>query len=73
MYQKSSDGTKGIIAIVASAIMFGFTGFFIRFLTDTGLNVYSINFVEYLIGIVLIFIAANNTFLCIQLHHDCKC
>lgn len=54
MGQKLNDGTKGVIAIVTSATMYGFTGLFIRFLTGIGLNVYSINFVEYLIGIVLI-------------------
>lgn len=55
MNQKVSDKAKGVIAIVASATMYGFTGLFIRFLTGIGLNVYSINFVEYLIGIVIIF------------------
>lgn len=55
-----SNYAKGVIAIVISAIMYGFTGLFIRLLTDIGLNVYSINFVEYLIGIVLIsFIASR--------------
>lgn len=54
-----SNDAKGVIAIVISAIMYGFTGLFIRFLTNIGLNVYSINFVEYLIGIFLIYFIAS--------------
>lgn len=59
MDQKLSNDAKGVIAIFISAIMYGFTGLFIRLLTGIGLNVYSINFVEYLIGIVLIYFIAS--------------
>lgn len=59
MIQKLNTEAKGLIAIVASAFMFGFTGLFIRFLTGCGLNVYSINFVEYLIGIALIYLISK--------------
>lgn len=50
-----NDEIRGATAIMAAAIMYGFTGVFIRFLTGIGLNVYSINFVEFLFGVVLIF------------------
>ncbi|MDQ7839212.1 MAG: DMT family transporter [Thermodesulfobacteriota bacterium] len=59
MSQRLGDETKGVIAIVVSATMYGFTGLFIRFLTGIGLNVYSINFVEYLMGTVLIYFIAD--------------
>jgi len=54
-----SSEIKGATAIIAAAVMYGFTGVFIRFLTSTGLNVYSINFVEFLFGVVLIFFIAD--------------
>jgi drug/metabolite transporter (DMT)-like permease len=59
MIQKLNTEAKGLIAIVASAFMFGFTGLFIRLLTGCGLNVYSINFIEYLIGIPLILLISK--------------
>lgn len=54
-----SDSTKGIAAIVAAATIYGSTGVFIRFLTGLGLNVYSINFVELILGLPLILLAAR--------------
>lgn len=54
-----NSAAKGAIALTTAAIMYGFTGAFIRFLTSIGLNVYSINFVEFLFGAVLIFFIAD--------------
>jgi len=54
-----SETAKGIVATVAAATIYGFTGVFIRFLTDLGLNVYSINFLELLIGLPLILLVAK--------------
>jgi putative transposase len=54
-----SETIKGITAIVAAATIYAFTGVCIRFLTGLGLNVYSINFVELLIGLPLIFFIAR--------------
>lgn len=54
-----SDTTKGIAAIAAAATIYAFTGVFIRFLTDLGLNVYTVNFVELIIGLPLILLAAR--------------
>lgn len=54
-----SETIKGITAIVTAATIYAFTGVCIRFLTSLGLNVYSINFVELLIGLPLIFFVAR--------------
>ena len=54
-----SETTKGVTAIVVAATIYAFTGVCIRFLTGLGLNVYSINFVELLIGLPLIFFVAR--------------
>jgi putative transposase len=54
-----SDTTKGIAAIAAAATIYAFTGVFIRFLTDLGLNVYTVNFGELIIGLPLILLAAR--------------
>jgi drug/metabolite transporter (DMT)-like permease len=54
-----SDTAKGSAAITAAAAIYALTGVAIRFLTNLGLNVYSINFVELLIGLPLILLAAR--------------
>ena len=54
-----SETMKGIIAILVAATIYDFTGVCVRFLTGLGLNVYSINFVELLIGLPLIFFVAR--------------
>jgi putative transposase len=54
-----NGAAKGTAATVAAATIYGFTGVFIRFLTDLGLNVYSINFLELLIGLPLILLVAR--------------
>jgi len=53
------DGkTKGVVAIITMAIMCGFNGAIIRFMTEKGLNVYSLNFLELVFGLPLTFIIA---------------
>ncbi len=56
---ETSATTKGIAAILVSATIYAFTGVCVRFLTGLGLNVYSINFVELLVGLPLIFFVAR--------------
>lgn len=56
---ETSETAKGVTAIVVAATIYAFTGVCIRFLTGLGLNVYSINFVELLIGLPLIFFIAR--------------
>jgi len=53
------DTAKGIAAIGIAATIYAFTGVFIRFLTGLELNVYSINFVELIIGLPLILLVAR--------------
>jgi putative transposase len=54
-----SETIKGVTAIVVAATIYAFTGVFIRFLTGLGLNVYSVNFVELLIGVPLVFLVSR--------------
>lgn len=54
-----SDNTKGIIAIISMAVMCGFNGAIIRFMTGMGLNVYSLNFMELVFGLPITFIIAR--------------
>ena len=56
---ETSATMKGIAAILISAIIYAFTGVCVRFLASLGLNVYSINFVELLIGLPLVFFVAR--------------
>jgi drug/metabolite transporter (DMT)-like permease len=56
-----NETTRGILAITTAAAMYALTGFFVRFLTALRLNVYSINFIELLIGLPLIFLSARIT------------
>ncbi len=51
--------TRGILSILAAAAIYATTGFFVRILTALGLDVYSINFTELVIGLPLIVSAAH--------------
>ncbi len=53
-----SKTVRGTFSIIAAASIYASTGFFVRFLSALGLDVYSINFTELLIGLPLILAVA---------------